>query len=305
MTGWIIFATIIVVLLLINETDILYLKNTDYRKIETLTPLADIEVVNGHSTAVLLLHGFGGEPRSMEALGKYLAKMNMDVYIPALPGAVADLEQYETSIHPNFRLWWGFIRDRYLELSVKYETVFVVGSSLGGSMALKLAEQYPVNGIVTVASPVGIMGRHFRKRFQRNAMIALSGILSIFVPRLTTRPLSEEAKRLCPIHGIEGVLDTRAVHTQKVGLRFVRFFLPRITAPLLCIHATDDKTVGQYNQRIIGSGVSSRIVRTKTYDLSADTVTRHHRIMNHSLIKDDLYREIGTFIREIMTRKEI
>lgn len=303
MIGWIIAGVAFVVFILINETDLFHRKNINYIEISRFTTEEDIEILNNNRYAILLLHEFAGTPRSMESLGQYLQKMKIDVYIPALPGSVSNLEQYEQTIHPNFRLWWNFIRDKYLDLSVKYDKLIIIGASLGGSMALKLAENYPVDGIVTISSPVQIRGKHFRKKIQRNVMLAFSGILSLIVPQLETGVLSEEARNICPIYGIEGVLDTRAVHTQKVGLRDIRWKLGQVTAPVFSIHAMGDKTVSRQNQHIIVNRISSNFIRKKVYPLKKDTLTRHHRIVNHSFIKDNLYLEIGDFVNEIITGK--
>jgi esterase/lipase/carbon monoxide dehydrogenase subunit G len=111
------------------------------------------------TVGVLLLHDFGGSPATMRAWGESLAGGGFTVTIPRLPGhgtRWADL---------NSTTWLDWADSANAELTAlraKVDRVYVMGLSLGASLALRLAQQRPadVAGLVLVNPPAtGPVGR--------------------------------------------------------------------------------------------------------------------------------------------------
>ncbi|HBO16532.1 MAG: lipase/esterase Est [Candidatus Moranbacteria bacterium GW2011_GWE2_35_2-] len=104
---------------------------------------------NGKS--ILLIHGWTTTPYELRRLGTYLNKNGYTVYAPMLSGhgtTSNDLEDVR---------WTDWVYDveiAYEKLAKENEKVFVVGTSIGASLALILAKKHPeLSGIVLMATP--------------------------------------------------------------------------------------------------------------------------------------------------------
>jgi carboxylesterase len=102
----------------------------------------------GSSTGVLMLHGFTGSPASLKPWAQYLAEQNYSVELPVLPGhATSWQELNRTSWHQ----WYAAAQLAYLKLAKDCTNVFVAGISMGGALALRLAQHQPaINGLMLV-----------------------------------------------------------------------------------------------------------------------------------------------------------
>ncbi|TFG69725.1 MAG: alpha/beta fold hydrolase, partial [Anaerolineales bacterium] len=85
---------------------------------------------------VLLLHGFGGTPREMEPLGKYLHERGQTVYAPLMPGHGASVANINTY---TWHAWTAATSQAFQVLQESCDTVFVAGFSMGSLLALWLA----------------------------------------------------------------------------------------------------------------------------------------------------------------------
>ena len=287
----------------LNMTDFWLPGPKKLSELEKLTFCPDIEIVKkGNKRAVMLIHEYQGTPESVRYQAESLARAGWDVYAPAMPGSAESREESDKLEPPDFKLWYAYARERYLSLTGRYSHVALVGASIGGSISLKLASESglrPPAAVVTLASPVRVTGRHFRKRLLRNTMIRMSGVLAVFGGRIETRPLSPEAKEICGFHGIDGILFPKSVHSQKIGLRGVRAALPKVTCPVLCIHAEGDATVGAENLERIASGVknSPAVVKIRL-SIPEDTVSHKHRLAGHRIVRERIARYIEEFLSE-------
>jgi len=101
--------------------------------------------------AVLLLHGFTGNPNDVKRLGRYLAERNYTVHAPLYKGHGLDPL---TLVQSNPQDWWGSVVEGYDILREKgYKEIAVAGVSLGGVFSLKLGVERPLKAIVTMSAP--------------------------------------------------------------------------------------------------------------------------------------------------------
>ena len=101
--------------------------------------------------AVLLLHGFTGNPNDVKRLGRYLAERNYTVHAPLYKGHGLDPL---TLVQSNPQEWWDSVVEGYDLLCEKgYEEIAVAGVSLGGVFSLKLGVERPTKAIVTMSAP--------------------------------------------------------------------------------------------------------------------------------------------------------
>lgn len=98
-------------------------------------------------TAVLLCHGFTGSPCSMRPLAEQLAAQGLRVELPRLPGHGTRWQELGLT---EWTDWYRAVEQQWYRLDADSEQVFVAGLSMGGALALRLAEQHPVAGVVLV-----------------------------------------------------------------------------------------------------------------------------------------------------------
>lgn len=101
--------------------------------------------------ACLFIHGFGGAPFEMLPLSAAFAQRGYSVCVPTLPGHDDTFEAFAAS---RWDHWLDAMRLRYEALLAEHGRVVVVGQSMGGSLALRLAQLYRPAGVVLVSTPV-------------------------------------------------------------------------------------------------------------------------------------------------------
>lgn len=111
---------------------------------------------DGGERAVLLLHGFGGTPVELSDLARYLADRGITVYVPLLAGHGMTLEALRRTT------WKDEYADAKAALDIlrrHHPKVYVGGLSTGGLLALALAEDGAVDGVVSLAAPLVLSSR--------------------------------------------------------------------------------------------------------------------------------------------------
>jgi carboxylesterase len=112
----------------------------------------------GSSTGILLIHGFTGSPSEMRHLGYFLRDKGFTVKAVLLKGhgeAPGDMSK------SNHRDWVESAELGYRELAECCREIFVVGFSMGGAIALQLAKQYDIKGIISLSTPIRLMNRQY------------------------------------------------------------------------------------------------------------------------------------------------
>ncbi|MGI8532577.1 MAG: alpha/beta hydrolase [Geodermatophilaceae bacterium] len=103
----------------------------------------------GGPAGVLLCHGFTGTPQSMRPWGDRLAAAGLAVSCPRLPGHGTRWQDMNETRWPD---WYAELEGALTQLRSRTEQVFVGGLSMGGTLAIRLAEQRgaDVAGLVLV-----------------------------------------------------------------------------------------------------------------------------------------------------------
>ncbi|MEK3886442.1 alpha/beta hydrolase [Bacillus sp. FSL K6-3431] len=116
----------------------------------------------GGEKAVLLLHSFTSNTIDMKKLGKYLQKDNYSCYAPLYSGHGLTAEEILT-YRPSD--WWQDVLNGYQLLKNEgFEKITVIGLSLGGVFALKVAQELEINGVVTMSVPIHREATFLKKR---------------------------------------------------------------------------------------------------------------------------------------------
>lgn len=205
----------------------------------------------GHGgNGILLLHGFCGSARQMRFLAEGLHAAGYTVRAPLLPGHGSTIQQMRRS---TFREWHNCARSSYADLRGECRSVAVAGHSMGGVLALLLAEEYPVDAVIALSAPMHLAG-------VRGLLSPFSFLAAPFVPYLSWPGERKYPKDFL----LEDHIGYETLPVAKVNdlfrlMRRARRDLFAITAPLLTIQSADDPTVSASSPRIIAGGVSSSV----------------------------------------------
>src|SRR4051794_20792366 len=104
---------------------------------------------DGGTVGVLLCHGFTGSPQSLRPWAEHLARAGVTVSLPRLPGHGTTWQEMNRT---RWEDWYASLDKAFADLRGHCSETFVMGLSLGGCMALRLAEVHgdAVRGAVVV-----------------------------------------------------------------------------------------------------------------------------------------------------------
>ena len=108
--------------------------------------------LKGGDEAVILLHSFTGTVRDVKALAEFLNEAGYTCYIPAYKGH-------------GLNDWWKQVQDSYHYLKDSgYESIHVLGVSLGALMSLKLVETFDVKKCIAMSTPHNRTNKDIKRR---------------------------------------------------------------------------------------------------------------------------------------------
>ena len=115
----------------------------------TLLPGAEPFEAAGGPVGVLLCHGFTGSPQTLRGWADYLAGQDLTVSLPRLPGHGTTWQEMAQTSGDD---WYAEVDAAFGRLASRCERTFVFGLSMGGCLALRLAETHgsAVRGLVLV-----------------------------------------------------------------------------------------------------------------------------------------------------------
>lgn len=246
--------------------------------------------------AVLLLHGFGGEPYEMQGLEGVFQAEGFPVSVPLLPGHGTSVDDWCTT---DFHDWAAAAHDAYADLARQHKAVFVMGLSMGGTLALHIAQRFDPAGIVTMAAPLFLYRLYpFVCTDWRLPFIPLLKSIRPMWPTSRRRP---ESVAIAPWRGYEGVMALGPLHSLLTGMRSTRRRLMDVRAPLLVIQGEGDRTVPQENAWEIITKVRSCEREVRLLPIS-ETVTSRHVLTTHRETRPVVERLARDFVLRRLER---
>jgi carboxylesterase len=191
---------------------------------------------------VLLSHGFTGSPASMVGWGRDLAERGYTVRVPRLPGHGTTWQEMNRT---TWRDWYGALDAELDVLRDRCEQVVVAGLSMGGCLALRLAEQRPADVAAVVLVNPAVASRDPRLR----AVPVLKRVL----PSMAA--IGGDIKKPGVSEGAYDRTPLRALHSMMQMWGDVREGLDRVQAPVLFFrspedHVVDDSTLALVRERL-------------------------------------------------------
>ena len=196
------------------------------------------------SVGVLLCHGFTGSPQSLRPWADVLVQAGFRVSLPLLPGHGTHWKDLRATGWPD---WLGALETALAELQAQCESVFLMGLSMGGGLALRLAELHgsQIAGLVLVNPSV-------KRNNAKEALIPLVSRLPNSVPGIASDIKKPGAKEI----GYDRV-PLRAAKSLSDLWKVVQADLDRVDQPVLLFHSAQDHVVHPSNTALVLSRIAS------------------------------------------------
>jgi carboxylesterase len=236
---------------------------------------------SGRRIGVLLSHGFTGSPASMVPWGRYLAERGYAVAVPLLPGHGTTWQEMTGTRYDDY---YAALEAEFETLKARCDEVVVGGLSMGGCLALTLAERRAgeLAGVVLVNPAVA----------STNKQLLLLPVMKHLVKAfpaigndIKKEGVDEHAYPKTPLKPLASMLE---------AWKQIRADLAKVTAPLLLFRAAEDHVVDPSSARIILDGISST-------DATERVLTESYHVATIDNDAEIIYRETAAFIERVTT----
>jgi carboxylesterase len=205
----------------------------------------------GGAVGVLLCHGFTGSPHSLRPWAEYLAAQGLAVSVPLLPGHGTTWQDMARTTSAD---WYAEAEEALAGLRAQCSEVFVMGLSLGGCLALRLAEQHgpDVSGLVLVNPSLAPDTRAF----------LLAPVLKYVLPSLPG--VGSDIKKAGVAELSYDRVPVRAAASLPQIWRQTARHLADVTQPVLVYRSSVDHVVGPASMRVLEAGLTPALLTVRT-----------------------------------------
>jgi carboxylesterase len=241
---------------------------------------------------VLLCHGFTGSPASMRPWAEHLVAAGYRVRVPRLPGHGTTWQELNLT---RWQDWYSCVNRALVELAAETRTVVVGGLSMGGALALRLAEEH--------SRPLG--PDRYAVRVPIAGLCLVNPALTNLDPRLRLLPVLKHLSG--SVAGISGDIAKPFVDEVAYGrtplkalASMVRFWqltiddLHRVRQPILLFRSVHDHVVEPASGRILRERVASTEIIERELQKSFHVATLDYDA-------DLIFAESAEFIASVTT----
>jgi carboxylesterase len=197
----------------------------------------------------LVLHGFTGSPRAIRPWAEHLAQAGHTVSAPRLPGHGTTWPDLALT---GWQDWYLAAEEAFAGLTARCDQVFITGLSMGGCLALRLAEVHgkAVSGVVVVNPSLA----------PDTKLFLLAPVLKHLIPSLPG--VEGDIKKPGAVEGGYKRVPVRAAATLPQMWKLTAAHLPEVTQPLLVYRSAVDHVVGANSMRVLRGALPAVEVRT-------------------------------------------
>jgi len=201
--------------------------------------------LKGGNHAVLMLHGLSGSNLEVARLGQSLHAKGYSVFAPNIEGYCFDTPT------THWREWIEKAKEHLENMVSRYETVSVLGLSMGATLALALAEQENIASMALLGTAMDYKGwaipwYRFLLRLGRifpefNFTYKEEPPFGVKDPELRAKMKQSFTKRKYAESGGEEISLKHLIQGDYL-IEYVQKNLDAVSAPVLVIHAIEDET---------------------------------------------------------------
>ncbi len=235
----------------------------------------------GGKIGILVIHGFTGSPVTVKPWAEFLNQQGYTVSTPCLPGHGSTWQQMNES---TWQDWYKAVEESFLELQGKCNRIFIAGFSMGGALALKLAQirGSEIEGLILLNPSV----------HDRRLILKLTPLLKFIIPSIKKGP-TDIAKSNPPKHSY-GRTPLKALDSLRKLWVNVERDLYLVDLPMLVAYSINDHAVDPENSSTVIDNVSSNHIREVVFEKSF-----HNVPLDYDL--DKLNIESKIFIEDVLS----
>ncbi len=202
---------------------------------------------DGSKNGILLVHGFTGSAAHMRKLAEALASRGHSVRTINLPGHATTEDDMAKC---TWQGWLYAVKQAAMDMMNEMDTFTICGLSMGGVLALLVAEQMKVDACVPISAPMAV----------NNRLLPLAKFAAPLMPRIAWGPPTERHAALDSAYdfGYTGFPTAKGADLNQL-IKLARRNLFNITCPVLCVQSDADETIWAGSADAILEGVSSGI----------------------------------------------
>lgn len=217
---------------------------------------------DGDDVGVLLCHGFTGNPSSLRPWADAVADAGHTVSLPRLPGHGTTWKEMSRT---RWADWYAEVDAAFTALRARSRVVVVGGLSMGGALALRLAEQYGQDG----SGVDGLMLINPAVKIEDPRLKALP-VIRWLVPWLP--PVGNDVKKAGVTEDAYDRIPPHALHSMLAGYRTVVADLPAVKQPVLLFRSPEDHVVPASSSALVLDKISStdaeEVLLTNSYHVA-------------------------------------
>lgn len=228
--------------------------------------------------AVLLLHGFTGHSADVRMLGRFLQKHGYTSHAPIFGGHGVEPEKLVETTPDD---WWEDTLSAYQYLQdLGYEEIAVAGLSLGGVLALKLANYRKVKAVIPMCTPIF---------FDNEAQLTNAFRMFALQYKQTEKKAPEQ---------IAMEVDALMQRSSKLFTKIAAFvaevneMVEMIYAPTFVVQARNDDIINPASATFIYEKIATDEKQIKWYEHSSHVITL-------DVERDVLHEDILTFLNSL------
>ena len=241
-----------------------------------IIPGCEPRILDGNKIGCLLLHGFSSSPFEMNLLGDHLHQIGFTVHIPLLAGHGTSPEFLKKI---NWYDWFVSAKNALFEIRQKCDKVFIIGLSMGGSLALHLAAHYEINGVIAMAA-----GLYLKNKFSK--IVPFIKPLHAIMKDNSRSDIKAKVARIkyekVPLKAVAELLKLFA---------HLKGDLADIYAPALIVYSQQDHVIDEKSALTIYDEISSR-------DKRILKLTNSYHILTLDVEKEQIFLQIANFINQ-------
>jgi carboxylesterase len=225
---------------------------------------------SGPQIGILLVHGFTGAPKEMRWMGAYL---NREHGFTCLGVRLAGhATRPEDMLRSSYTDWLASVEDGYHLLAGMTQSIYILGLSMGGVLALIAASYLPVKGLVTISTPYKLPDDPRLRHIEWISKFAP------YMPKSSEEPgASWFDKEAFKDHISYPQNPTHAVGELNKLIGVMQASLTAIKAPILLVHSRDDHYVFEESMPQIYKQIGSTQKQMLWIEGSGHVLTRDAR----------------------------
>lgn len=194
----------------------------------------------GGKTGILVSHGFTGTTQSMRPLAEAFAEAGYSVHAPRLKGHGTHYEDMEQTTYQD---WIASVEEAYAWLTERCDTVFMAGLSMGGTLALYMAQRHPeIRALSLINTAVEVPAMEGVKQLQDVRFLDAIG------SDIKKQGVRELAYEKTPVASVKEILNF---------MELVKKDLSAVHCPAILFVSPEDHVVPPDNTQLIHDHVSS------------------------------------------------